>query len=166
MVIGLPHIAAFLLAVATLAAGPAQSAKSTGPVISVSEDSGGEIVNYLLRTALAREQHAEVHIDGRCDSACTLFLSLPPRQLCLGARAYFRFHLPIADDPQTVHEAAGILTRKYPAWVNDWIASNNGLSENLLTMDFAQAHMHIKACGTEQGAGKMPQRNSNSRQRG
>jgi hypothetical protein len=114
--------------------------------VSVTEDSGGEIIQYLLRTAEIREGGGEVRIEGRCDSACTLFLSLPRDQLCLTENAYFRFHLPLAEDAEMVEEAVHILMMKYPEWVKSWISANKGLTQEFKTMDFAYARQFVRTC--------------------
>jgi hypothetical protein len=119
-----------------------------GPV-QIAEDSGGEIIQYLLKQVQFRESHTQLQFTGRCDSACTLYLGLPASQLCLTQDAYFRFHLPIADDAQTVQDAARILLMKYPPWVKSWIKANHGLSTKLITMDYAYASHFLKPCGAQ-----------------
>ena len=117
--------------------------------VQIAEDSGGEIIQYLLNKVQFRESHTQLQFIGRCDSACTLYLGLPPSQLCLTQDAYFRFHLPIADNAQTVQDAARILLMKYPHWVRSWIKANHGLSTELITMDYAYASHFLKPCATE-----------------
>lgn len=114
--------------------------------VSIAEDSGGEIIQYLLRAAEIRENGGQVRIEGRCDSACTLYLALPGDQLCLTENAYFRFHLPLAEDAEMAEEAARILMMKYPDWVKSWISANNGLTQELKTMDFAYARQFVRTC--------------------
>ncbi len=124
----------------------ALAVSSTAAVVTVAEDLGGEIIRYLLRAAEYRESHTSLRFDGRCDSACTLFLGLPSEQICVTPEAYFRFHRPIADDPATAQEASQILMMKYPDWVKAWIDGRSGLTEELLTMDYAYARQFVKPC--------------------
>jgi hypothetical protein len=51
--------------------------------VSVKGDDGGNIAQYIIRTEEYRDAQAQVSFAGRCDSACTLFLSLPPEQMCI-----------------------------------------------------------------------------------
>ena len=121
--------------------------------VQIAEDSGGEIIQYLLKQAQFRESQTRLQFTGRCDSACTLYLGLPQGQLCVTQDAYFRFHLPIADDQQTVRDAERILLKKYPAWVKSWIKANHGLTTDLLTMDYAYASRFLKNCDTSAKTG-------------
>ncbi len=121
--------------------------------VQIAEDSGGEIIQYLLKQAQFRENQTRLQFTGRCDSACTLYLGLPQGQLCVTQDAYFRFHLPIADDEQTVRDAERILLMKYPAWVKSWIKANHGLTTDLLTMDYAYASRFLKNCATSAKTG-------------
>jgi hypothetical protein len=138
--------AALLLAVA--ARQPFMPLGLSEPRVSyiVSEDSGGEIIRYLFKVAQVRETVARVKIAGRCDSACTLFLSLTQDKLCLTPQAYFRFHLPLAEDAETVREAEHVLLMKYPEWVTSWIAAKGGLTQDLITMDYETARQHVPTC--------------------
>ena len=126
--------------------------------VQIAEDSGGEIIEYLLKQAQFRESQTRLQFTGRCDSACTLYLGLPQGQLCLTHEAYFRFHLPIADDEKTVRDAERILLMKYPVWVKSWINANHGLTTDLLTMDYAYASRFLKNCETsaKTGTGDVP----------
>src|SRR5688572_5295291 len=45
--------------------------------VSVKDDSGGNIAQYIIRTEEYRTAQMQVSFAGRCDSACTLYLSLP-----------------------------------------------------------------------------------------
>lgn len=141
------------LACALVTLTSAEAASVSPPVkpasVQIAEDSGGEIIQYLLKQVQFRESHTQLQFIGRCDSACTLYLGLPPSQLCLTQDAYFRFHLPIADDAQTVQDATRILLMKYPPWVRSWIKTNHGLSTELITMDYAYASRFLKPCATQ-----------------
>ena len=100
----------------------------------------------MLRAAQIRQSQAQLRFEGRCDSACTLFLSLPAEQVCVTPAALFRFHLPIADSPAIVEEARDILMMTYPDWVVSWIAAHDGLTQDLMVMDYAYASRFIKPC--------------------
>ncbi len=144
--------AALAACIGTASVGSATTATGDGKVgaprvvVSIAEDSGGEIVRYMLRAAQIRQSQAQLRFEGRCDSACTLFLSLPAEQVCVTPAALFRFHLPIADSPAIVEEARDILMMTYPDWVVSWIAAHDGLTQDLMVMDYAYASRFIKPC--------------------
>ena len=116
------------------------------PAVSVSGDSGGNIVQYLERTEEYRETQTQVAFEGRCDSACTLYLSLAPEQICMEQNAYFRFHAPIAKSHRVQRMATQVLMERYPLWVQDWIFQQGGLTRHFMTMDYAYASQFIQPC--------------------
>jgi hypothetical protein len=116
------------------------------PAVSVSDNSGGNIAQYLARTEEYRETQTQVSFEGRCDSACTLYLSLAPEQICIGQNAYFRFHSPIANSQRVQRMAIQVLMERYPYWVQDWIFQQGGLTRHFMTMDYAYASQFIQPC--------------------
>lgn len=114
--------------------------------VNISGDSGGVIGDYAVRTASYRRSETRVNFTGRCDSACTLFLSLSPSQICISEGAYFRFHLPQSPSPSVAVAAGQFLMRKYPAWVRSFISSHGGLSPHLITIDYDYARRFINTC--------------------
>jgi hypothetical protein len=116
------------------------------PAVSVSGDNGGNIAQYLLRTEAYRETQTQVSIEGRCDSACTLYLSLSPEQICIEQHAYFRFHTPIANSQGVQRMATLVMMEHYPDWVKDWIFQQGGLTRHFKTMDYAYASQFIQPC--------------------
>jgi hypothetical protein len=118
------------------------------PVVLISNNSGGNIAAFAADAAGYRDSGTRVQFTGRCDSACTLFLGLPSRQICVAPGAYFRFHSPSGASASAEHVAQNYLMRKYPGWVRAWIGRNHGLSHQLITMDYGYASQHIKTCAT------------------
>ena len=114
--------------------------------VSISNNSGGSIIQYALRAAKLRNSHGLVKFTGRCDSACTLFLGLPAKQICVSPGSYFRFHAPVAASSQSARFAQNYMMRKYPGWVRGWINRNHGLSRNLITMEYKYASRFIPTC--------------------
>jgi hypothetical protein len=114
--------------------------------IDIHDENGGAIIDYAMRLAEYREGEVKVRITGRCDSACTLFLSLPTSQLCISENAYFRFHAPIDDENKIDPVATELMMRKYPEWVRTWIAEREGLDSRLLTMTSEQTLPHVPRC--------------------
>lgn len=114
--------------------------------VSVKGDNGGNVAQYLLRTEEYRAAQTRVSFAGRCDSACTLYLSLAPEQICIRQHAYFRFHAPIASSPRVQRMAAAVLLERYPDWVKDWISQQGGLTRHLMTMDYVYARQFVQPC--------------------
>jgi hypothetical protein len=122
---------------------PLQSSRKS---VSISNNSGGVIVRFALKLAEYRDAGTLVKFSGRCDSACTLFLSLPKQQTCITRGAYFRFHAPSARSSRSERSAQAYLMAKYPDWVRSWIQEKGGLSARLFRMDYAYASQFIPGC--------------------
>jgi hypothetical protein len=123
---------------------PYQSSPKT---VSISNNSGGVIVLFALQVAEYRDAGTLVKFSGKCDSACTLFLSLPKKQTCINPGAYFRFHAPSAKSSRAKRTAQAFLMAKYPDWVRSWIQEKGGLSHQLFRMDYTYASQFIPSCG-------------------
>lgn len=121
------------------------SAQATSTV-SIANNSGGVIAEYAMNAASYRDAGTLVKFTGRCDSACTLFLSLPTNQTCVSKGAYFRFHSPFGVAARQQRMAQSYLMRKYPGWVRQWIGYNNGLTHQLITMDYSYASKFMRSC--------------------
>jgi hypothetical protein len=116
------------------------------PAVSISNNSGGSIAAFALAAAEYRSIGTLVKFDGRCDSACTLFLGLPSRQICISQGAYFRFHAPFGVSAKSEKTAQAYLMKTYPGWVRTWIAGQKGLGRNLITLEYSYARNFIKSC--------------------
>ena len=123
---------------------PHQSSQKS---VSIFNNSGGMIVLFALKVAEYRDAGTLVKFSGRCDSACTLFLSLPKQQTCINRGAYFRFHAPSARSSRSERSAQAFMMTKYPDWVRSWIQGKGGLSSRLFRMDYAYASRFIPGCG-------------------
>jgi pterin-4a-carbinolamine dehydratase len=73
-------------------------------------------------------------------------MGLPSHQTCIDKGAYFRFHAPSAQSQRSVRIAQMYMMRKYPGWVRSWISRNNGLSHQLITMNYSYASKFMKRC--------------------
>ena len=114
--------------------------------VEISNDSGGLVAEFAVHLYQLRAERREVRFVGRCDSACTLLLALPTDQTCVTARAYFRFHAPSAPSDVAAREVQDFMIRKYPKWVQAWIAGQGGLSARLITMNYDYANQHMRTC--------------------
>jgi hypothetical protein len=122
---------------------PHQSSRKS---VSIINNSGGMIVLFALKVAEYRDAGTLVKFSGKCDSACTLFLSLPKQQTCINPGAYFRFHAPSARSSRSERSAQAFMMTKYPDWVRSWIHEKGGLSHQLFRMDYAYASRFIPDC--------------------
>ena len=113
---------------------------------TVSGNPGGQIVTFALHVAKLRAADEPVYFDGECDSACTLYLSLPVEQLCVTPRASFGFHLPYGVGARKSAVAANYLLSQYPDWVRQWIEEHGGLSHNLMRMEADEVAEHLPIC--------------------
>ena len=113
---------------------------------TIRQNPGGQIVVFALHVAQLRAAEEPVHFDGACDSACTLFLSLPAEQLCVTPRASFGFHLPYGVGAQQNAVAADYLISQYPDWVREWIEAHGGLSHTIIRMGADEAAQHLPLC--------------------
>ncbi len=118
------------------------------PTVSISNNSGGNIAAFAVAVARYRGAGTLVMFNGRCDSACTLFLGLPARQTCISRGAFFRFHSPSAGSMRSERLAQAYLMRKYPNWVRAWIARKNGLTHQLITMNYDYASQFMQTCNS------------------
>jgi len=106
----------------------------------------GRIVNFALRVAELRAADEPVRFDGACDSACTLYLSLPVEQLCVTPRTSFGFHLPYGVGAQENVVAANYLFSQYPDWVRQWIKEHGGLAHTIMRMGADEVVKHLPTC--------------------
>jgi hypothetical protein len=116
--------------------------------VSISNNGGGYVVQFALKVAEYRDAGTLVKFSGRCDSSCTLFLSLPENQICLNPGAYFRFHAPSGPNARAIRVAQSFMMNKYPGWVRNWIHQQGGLSKRLIKMDSAYAGRFVASCET------------------
>lgn len=137
---------AMTLALICAFAAPAQAQRAvdaTGP--------GGSVVEFAQRVSIARIQNAPVRFYGRCESACTLFLSLPASRTCIVPGASFSFHRARGATDDFNQWGTDYMMSRYPEWVRAWINAHGGLTHRLLRMDYAYASQFIRTCGSTQG---------------
>lgn len=87
-------------------------------VVVIHEGEGGMIDEHLTILDDIVEQHRKIIIDGKCYSACTLFLWLPPENVCWTKHAKFYFH-SASDGKDNIDESS----RKWDAWMLDRYAA-------------------------------------------
>lgn len=124
---------------------PRDAAREARP-IEIGDDSGGYVSDYAVRLYDMEATKQQVKFVGRCDSACTLFLALPPDETCISEGTYFRFHAPSAPSASAAMKVEAYMMRKYPRWVRVWIVAQGGLSDALTTMGYDYARKFMRAC--------------------
>ena len=122
--------------------GPTTSAQSR----TIFSDGGGEVIRYALSAKRLHRRGHLVRFAGRCDSACTLYLSMPRRLTCISPGASFGFHRPYGASARNNAVAARYMMRSYPGWVRRWIRARGGLSSGIRTMPYAYARRHLRPC--------------------
>lgn len=112
----------------------------------VNHDLGGSVVSYAQEVSRYRIEGRLIQIVGRCDSACTLFLALPPDQVCITPGASFGFHRAYGSTKSMNDWGTRYLKKSYPRWVQNWLTQNGGLTQNVKRLHFKAASRHIRRC--------------------
>lgn len=142
---------AALALVAASVSGCMGSAMSTFDGLSaktIRADKGGEVVSYALKVKRLEREGTPVRISGKCEFACTLYLSLPQDQICITRGASFSFHKPYGSSRRINSSAAKMMVQQYPFWVQDWLAFNGGLRTEMVVMDYDYARYFMRTCGS------------------
>lgn len=109
-------------------------------------NNGGKVHMFHAQAAKYRAAGTLVRFAGACMSACTVFLGLPAKQLCVTPRASFSFHKPYGSTDAGNRYAEYRMLQAYPAWVRSWLARNGGLTAQFKTMPYVYAGQFIKTC--------------------
>jgi hypothetical protein len=115
---------------------------------TVRADKGGEVVTYALKVKRIERDGTPVRISGKCESACTLYLSLPQDQICITPAASFSFHKPYGSSQEINRSTAQMMVQQYPDWVQAWLESNGGLRTEMVVMDYSYAQYFMRTCGS------------------
>lgn len=116
-------------------------------VHTVRNDHGGILIEYVLKAKRFQQQQRTIRFQGRCDSACTMFLTMPKSQLCVTPGAAFGFHLPYGSSSRANRLAASYMLKSYPAWVRAWLREKGGLTGQIRVMRYEYARQHLPECG-------------------
>jgi hypothetical protein len=120
--------------------------------VRIRADGGGRIGDYLDLFQRVRASGERVVIDGPCLSACTLVLSIVPKnRICVTQRAVLGFHAAYSKnwmgEEQTEHEATQAVMKFYPGPVRNWIRKRGGLNERTVLMRSSEiAAMGYRRC--------------------
>jgi len=127
------------------------AAPKTSADVRIEASPGGEVGPFIELFDRVRASGERVVIDGPCLSACTLVLSLVPRErICVTPRAVLGFHgARSLDALGTIREELGaskIVLRTYPAPVRQWIVRHGGLSSRLLLLQGRELAAMYRRC--------------------
>lgn len=130
-------------------------ALSAGPAaadVRIEASAGGRIGDYLDLFASVARSGERVVIDGPCLSACTLVLSLVPRErICITRRAVLGFHAawkPDEDGRARTHaRATQLMMESYPSNVRHWIRRKGGLTSRTLMLRGRELAAMYPRCG-------------------
>lgn len=124
----------------------------------ISSDAGGRVFEYARDVSRARHSSTDVQIRGKCQSACTLYLSLPADQICIARGASFHFHRAFGSSAQSNEWGTQYLLKSYPVWVRQWIASQGGLSNRFIHMNYEYAARYVPTCNSGNSPTNMARR--------
>jgi hypothetical protein len=127
------RIAAVVVTLCALVAPPAQAE------VRILASPGGQVGPFLDLFEKVRASGERVVIDGPCLSACTLVLSMVPRdRICVTRRAVLGFHAARSMDRRgrmyAEPEASALVLQAYPSGVRNWIVHRGGLTSRLLLL--------------------------------
>jgi hypothetical protein len=115
----------------------------------IRKDYGGFLDQYKLKYAAIRDSGKRVIIDGICNSACTLVLSIVPlNRICVTPRASLGFHTPFIDTRFTAgikvtsYWASADMLAYYPETVKKWIDRHGGLIADMKTVNGPESLGH------------------------
>jgi hypothetical protein len=112
---------------------------------------GGEVGPFLQLFEQVRNSGERVVIDGPCLSACTLVLSIVPRnRICVTRRAVLGFHAARSIDRRgriyREPQATRLVLETYPPPIRKWIRRHGGLTSRLLLLHGRQLDAIYRRC--------------------
>jgi hypothetical protein len=113
------------------------------------ENNGGLLMEFIAQKERWIANKTEVQIHGRCESACTVYLSMPKELVCVGKNARIGVHRPWFDRPPgpgLQREADRILLNNYPKWMRQWIKKTGGLKKAIVYVPNSLLNKHVRTC--------------------
>jgi hypothetical protein len=112
---------------------------------------GGQVGPFLDLFEKVRASGERVVIDGPCLSACTLVLSMVPRErICVTRRAVLGFHAARSMDRRgrmyAEPAASALVLQTYPSGVRSWINQRGGLTSHLLLLQGRELAAFYPSC--------------------
>lgn len=134
-----------------LAGFPAGFAPARAEVL-IEGSPGGEATSFLAFFEAVRQSGQRVVIDGPCFSACTLALSVLPRnRICVTSRAILGFHaarmVDFLGNEYPAPDATRVVVETYPAPVRQWIRRHGGLTRKPIFLYGPELARVVLRCG-------------------
>jgi hypothetical protein len=126
----------------------------------ITEDFGGDLKTHWDTFAAVRDTGGNVVVDGKCESACTLVLSVVPRErICATDNARFAFHAAVYHGTKTIYPKATEVWRKsLPSDIQVWTANNNAFADlKPRYLTGSELKTFVKPCTPAQAAPKTSQ---------
>ena len=125
--------------------------RGASATLRITDDHGGNIGAYWSRYMAARDANEQVIIDGKCSSACTLVLGIvPQRRICVTKNAVLGFHAAWRPGFLGFHvtnaPATNTLMSFYPPPIQQWIARNGGLTDQMLYLSGSELMALYREC--------------------
>jgi hypothetical protein len=119
--------------------------------VRILESPGGQVGPFLDMFDKVAASGERVVIDGPCMSACTLVLSVVPRErICVTRRAVLGFHAARSMDRRgrtyAEPEASELVLDAYPGPVRDWIIRHGGLTSRVLLLRGRELSAMYRPC--------------------
>jgi hypothetical protein len=135
-----------------VAAATAAATTSGAEEVRILSSQGGPVENFVVTFERVRASGARVAIDGPCYSACTLVLTMLPRdRICVTRRAVFGFHGARSIDGsgriKAEPAASSLVLAAYPEDVRTWIERRGGLTSRLLLLRGGELAAMFPLCG-------------------
>ena len=89
---------------------------------TITNDPGGNMVEYLNATRVASATGQRIKIKGWCASACALYLGSP--HTCVTKRAKVAFHAPYGGTKAQNKHAAAMYANSLPLGLGSWFMKN------------------------------------------
>jgi hypothetical protein len=124
---------------------------SAAAEIRILSSRGGAVGPFLTLFDDIRASGERVVIDGPCFSACTLVLTLVPRErICVTRRAVLGFHGARSLDRRgrlrSEPRASRVVLQTYPAQIRRWIERRGGLNSRLLLLRGRELAAMYRVC--------------------
>lgn len=107
----------------------------------IAGDNGGVVRDRALEVYFAK---GPILVRGRCDSACTIYLSRD--DVCVTPGASFGFHKPYGGPDGGAAAGERYMMKVYPGWVKAWLARRGGLTRDIKRMPASYAARFIGYC--------------------
>jgi hypothetical protein len=90
---------------------------------------GGFVHEHIKRWRQVEKSAADVEIRGPCFSACTLVMSVVPKErICFGDHASLQFHLAADLQGRPAYDTTASMLQSYPRDIREWVLARGGMA--------------------------------------